>query len=482
MKYSETNKPLVCMQTQSTCYKGTKKMTVRGVLVHSTGANNPNVCRYVQPSDDAPDKDKMLALLGKNKYGNDWNHIYHMAGLNGWLGKLADGTVAFVQSMPFDYKPWGCGSGPRGSCNDGWIQFEICEDGLTDKTYFDKIYKEATEIVAYLCKMYGLDPNGTVTYNGVKVPVILDHVTSHNLGLGSGHADVGHWFPKHGKTLETFRKDVATAMGVTTQPVQTTTTTGTSAGIQYPAGAMKFSEIWDFFINAGFTEVGVAGLMGNLYAESALCANNLQNNGNKKLGVSDEEFTQMMDSGKYTNFVRDGYGYGLAQWTYWSRKQALLEYAKSKKVSIGDAKMQCEFILKELAGYPAVLQALKGGAKTIREASDSVLLNYERPANQSEDVQKKRAKYGQEQYNKYAKGASAETATTTTTTKTNYLVRVTISDLYIRKGPGVGYGKNGFIPKGTYTIVEESDGPGATKWGKLKSGAGWISLDYAKKV
>lgn len=63
-----------------------------------------------------------------------------------------------------------------------------------------------------------------------------------------------------------------------------------------------------------------------------------------------------------------------------------------------------------------------------------------------------------------------------------YLVQVTISDLYIRKGPGTNYGKNGFIKPGVYTIVAESNGTGASKWGKLKSGAGWISLDYAKVV
>ena len=67
-------------------------------------------------------------------------------------------------------------------------------------------------------------------------------------------------------------------------------------------------------------------------------------------------------------------------------------------------------------------------------------------------------------------------------TVTPYLVQVTISNLCIRKGPGTNYGKNGFIKPGVYTIVEESTGTGATKWGKLKSGAGWISLDYAKQV
>lgn len=209
MKYNKNNKPLVCMQTQSTCYKGTGPMKVKGVLWHSTGANNPTLKRYVQPSDDAPDREQMLKLLGKNQYNNDWNHIYHQAGLNCWIGKLADGTVTTVQTMPWDYKPWGCGSGPKGSCNNGWIQFEICEDGLTNREYFNAVYKEACEITAYLCDMFDIDPHGTVDYNGVKVPTILCHYDSHKLGLGSNHGDIDHWFPKFGKSMSTVRDDVA---------------------------------------------------------------------------------------------------------------------------------------------------------------------------------------------------------------------------------------------------------------------------------
>lgn len=132
MKYSESNKPLVCMQTQSTCYKGTTTMTPVGVLWHSTGANNKYIKRYVQPSDIKPSadtysKEKWLEVLGKNAYNNDWNHISHQAGLNAWIGALADGTVTTVQSMPWNYKPWGCGTAYKGgpSCNSGWIQFEI---------------------------------------------------------------------------------------------------------------------------------------------------------------------------------------------------------------------------------------------------------------------------------------------------------------------------------------------------------------------
>lgn len=209
MKYSNTNKPIQCFMTQSTCYKGTQKMTVKGVLWHSTGANNPNLKRYVQPDDNAANKAEMIALIGKNAYGNDWNHITRQAGLNCWIGKLADGTVATVQTMPWDFKPWGCGSGSKGSCNNGWIQFEICEDGLTDAAYFKKVYEEACEITAYLCQLFGIDPNGTVKVNGVDVPTILCHADSHKLGLGSNHGDVNHWFPKHGKSMATVRADVA---------------------------------------------------------------------------------------------------------------------------------------------------------------------------------------------------------------------------------------------------------------------------------
>lgn len=243
MKYSASNKPLQCFMTQSTCYKGTSKMTVKGILWHSTGANNPTLKRYVQPDDNAPDRDALIAKLGKNQNGNDWNHIYHEAGLNCWIGKLADGTVATVQTMPWDYKPWGCGSGKNGSCNNGWIQFEICEDGLTDKSYFDKVYAEACEITAYLCQMFGIDPNGTVKVNGVTVPTILCHADSHTLGLGSNHGDVNHWFPKFGKSMATARADVAKLLASTTTPAPAETpATPEQSGVLYRVQTGAFAQ------------------------------------------------------------------------------------------------------------------------------------------------------------------------------------------------------------------------------------------------
>lgn len=125
MKYNSSNVPLKCMMTNSTCFKGTRSMDIKGVLWHSTGANNPNLKRYVQPSENDTNYQSLIEKLGKNLLGNDWNHTDLQAGLNAWVGKLKDGTITSIQTMPWNYRPWGCGTGSSGSCNDGWIQFEI---------------------------------------------------------------------------------------------------------------------------------------------------------------------------------------------------------------------------------------------------------------------------------------------------------------------------------------------------------------------
>lgn len=212
MKYA-SKQPLVCMMTQSTCYRGTGTMNVKGVLWHSTGANNPWLKRYVQPDYNASNKAELMEKLGANTNGNDWNHIEVQAGLNAWIGKLADGTVATVQTMPYNYRPWGCGSGLRGSCNNGFVQFEICEDGLADASYFNAVYKEACEFTAFICKKYNINPLGSVSVGGVSVPTILCHQDSYKLGLGSNHSDVYHWFNRYGKTMDNVRNDVAKLLG-----------------------------------------------------------------------------------------------------------------------------------------------------------------------------------------------------------------------------------------------------------------------------
>lgn len=151
--------------------------------------------------------------------------------------------------------------------------------------------------------------------------------------------------------------------------------------------------IQDFFISHAFTKEGALGMVGNLQAESGLNPHNIENSYEDSLGMGDEEYVKAVDGGAYTKdqFIHDFAGFGLAQWTYWSRKKALYEYAKDeKKVSIGDLDMQLEFLIYELAvSYPSLLGLLKQ-TTSIKEASDAVLVQFERPYDQSESAKLRR--------------------------------------------------------------------------------------------
>ena len=179
--------------TNNACYKAGKTITPRGIMVHSTGANNPNLKRYVGPDD---------GLLGKNQYNNHWNTDKpggRQVCVHAFIGKLANGMIATYQTLPWNMRGWHCGSGSQGSGNDTHISFEICEDNLSDAAYFNAVYKEAAELCAYLCKQYGIRPER---------PYLICHSEGHELGIASNHGDVMHWFPKHGKSMDTFRAEV----------------------------------------------------------------------------------------------------------------------------------------------------------------------------------------------------------------------------------------------------------------------------------
>jgi hypothetical protein len=159
------------------------------------------------------------------------------------------------------------------------------------------------------------------------------------------------------------------------------------------------SVIWDFLMSKIGNAYGVAGMMGNLKAESNLNPKNLQNSCEKRLGMTDDSYTYAVDTGAYTNFANDSAGYGLAQWTSSGRKAGLLNSRGNR--SIGDLNVQLDFLWSELsAPYRNVLNGLKT-AKSVREASDIVLTKFERPKDQSEAVKQKRTSYGNEFYKMY---------------------------------------------------------------------------------
>jgi hypothetical protein len=171
--------------------------------------------------------------------------------------------------------------------------------------------------------------------------------------------------------------------------------------MEYKTMAETEKMIWNFLSGKGLNKYAAAGVMGNLYAESGLNPINLQNSYNRKLGMTDEEYTAAVDGGTYDRFVTDQAGYGLAQWTYCTRKERLLNFAKAAGVSIGNIDMQLTYLWQELQAYTKVMTVLKS-AGSVREASDAMLKGFEKPADQSETVQKKRSEFGENYYRKYA--------------------------------------------------------------------------------
>lgn len=549
------------------------------------------------------------------------------------------------------------------------VTIECASDTTEPYTMNSTVYAKLVELCTDICQRNGkkkllwlADKDKTLNYNPKADEMVL---TVHR--WFANKSCPGNWlYARLGDLAEKVTANLSKTQQTTIQQSTAQQNTTNSATAQSDE-----QTIWNFLMDKLGNAYGVAGLMGNLYAESALKPTNLQNTYEKSLGMTDAQYTAAVDNGSYGNFVRDSAGYGLAQWTYWSRKQNLLNYAQSVGKSIGNLTMQLEFLWKELQSYSSVLTTLKN-ATSVLEASNIVLFKYETPANQGESVQKTRCSYGQTYYDKYAgkkpastttesssaasaakviavavaeigyhekasnaslddkpansgfanytkyardfdqkypnwyngkkngfawcdmfvdwcfltafgyekalkllcqpeksagagctysmryyknkgqfhtnspkpgdqiffgdspdssshtgivekvdaskvytiKGNSsdqvirrsyalnnakilgygrpaydAQTTTTaatqnTQTTSESFLVRVSITDLNIRKGPGTNYARTGrFTGKGVFTIMEVKSGTGsANGWGRLKSGAGWISLDYAVRV
>lgn len=172
----------------------------RGVMVHSTGANNPNLRRYVQPDD---------GILGRNPNANDWNRPGLEVCVHAFIGLTQTGDVAAYQILPWEYRAWHCG----GDANDTHVSFEICEDALNDRAYLDQTYQVAMELTAELCRKFGLDP--------LAPGVVIDHAEGAELGIASNHADVDHWWSRFGVTMDDFRAGVAQLLQKEEEPSMT---------------------------------------------------------------------------------------------------------------------------------------------------------------------------------------------------------------------------------------------------------------------
>ena len=233
--------------------------------------------------------------------------------------------------------------------------------------------------------------------------------------------------------------------------------------------------IWHFLMNQIRNPYGVAGLMGNLFAESGL--NSFCKTGQAHTDISGEEYADLVDNGQITaeDFDHDGVAFGLVQWCYWSRKEGLYKKAVEMKRSIGDLDLQLRYLIDEIQKYKIVWETLTK-AKTVVEASDIVMLKYEKPANTSSAAKLKRAEYGERYYDTYGK----------TTKKKILKVRSTVDNVNLRSGNGRQFGIVGGVRyKGTnFPWVATSE----NKWYAIEAAINgrksvvWISGEYSEMM
>lgn len=197
--------------TNNRCYKAAKSIgTKKGIIVHSTGAINKTLKRYIQPND---------GKLGENKYDNDWNRSDISKCVHAMIGEIENGDVWVYEILPYQYACWGCGSGTKGSYNyspNGHIQFEILEGADNDSDYFKRAWNTAVEYCAWLCKTYGFS-----------ISDIVSHKEAHDKGYASNHGDADSYFKKFGKTMSNFRNDVKKKMANSTISNNTSSSTAT---------------------------------------------------------------------------------------------------------------------------------------------------------------------------------------------------------------------------------------------------------------
>jgi len=196
------------IQTKNLCYIESKPASPVGILVHSTGAVNRELRRYV----DAVD------IVGKNQYNNHWNRakaggIRFTKMVHAFIGydktfNDAKNVIA-IQTLPYSYRCWGCASGKRGSYNvdpQAHIQFEICQGSNKDDVYYWKAIGAAEKYCAFLCRKFGFDAAD-----------IVSHKEAHDLGYANNHGDPENWMKYFGDDMHKFRERVAVLLGEATE-------------------------------------------------------------------------------------------------------------------------------------------------------------------------------------------------------------------------------------------------------------------------
>ncbi|GFI29718.1 N-acetylmuramoyl-L-alanine amidase XlyA [Lachnospiraceae bacterium] len=490
--------------TRNPCYTAGRKITVKGLMLHSVGCPQPKASAFV----------------------NSWNSPAHDSScVHGFIDGN-DGTV--YQTLPWNHRGWHCGSGNKGSGNNTHIGIEMCEpacikytagsnftcSNLTEaKAVAERTYKAAVELFAYLCKKYSLDP--------LADGVVISHREGHSRGIASNHGDPEHLWAQLGTgyTMDGFRKAVRAAMGGASNDADGYTKIMGSAAAtaeqmkayfkaKNPSVAQSVLAMVPLYLSEGKAE----GVRGDIaFAQSCIETGNFTFSGSA-VTLSQNNFCGM---GVTSNGVK-GNSFDTPQLGIRAQVQHLKAYASRSALKNACIDPRFQYVTRGCAEYvewlgqkenpdgkgwavgagygEKILSVLKGILGTAGGAVPSAPTETEiwyhvrkswadastqKGAFKSLDNAKKCADEnpGHSVFDESGKVVYTKAAFQP------YLVRVSIPDLNIRKAPGTDKPKTGKVTGvGVFTIIEEADGKGASKWGKLKSNAGWISLDYASRI
>lgn len=528
--------------TKNPCYTAGRKITVKGLMLHSVGCPQPKASVFI----------------------NSWNSAsYTAACVHGFIDGN-DGTV--YQTLPWNHRGWHCGSGSNGSGNNTHIGVEMCEpacikytsgsnltcsDLSTARAVAKRTYESAVELFAMLCKQYNLNP--------LADGVIISHREGHSRGIASNHGDPEHLWTQLGMgyTMDGFRKAVKAAMGSGSSGSGSGNTQATEFASlteeqviakvgplftedQKKTGILASISMAQFILESGYGKSELAqnannvfgmkcSLSGNTWGGSAWDGTSKYTKQTKEQNADGSYETITADFRKYQcveDSIADHSAYllgakngsklrydGISGMTDY-RTVAQLIKDGGYATSLSYVANLCSIIERwNLTQYDAVSGSTPESIETVSSfpavpflvkviVSD---LNYRSEGSMNGEIRGQTGKgtftiveVNSAGWGRLKSGAGwiylgnpayctiGSTVTGNSTANSDtvpYLVRVTISDLNIRKGPGTNYAKTGkYTGKGTFTIVEETNGQGASRWGRLKSGAGWISLDYCTKV
>ena len=486
--------------TKNPCYTAGRKITVKGLMLHSVGCPQPKASVFI----------------------HSWNSAsYDRACVHGFIDGN-DGTV--YQTLPWNHRGWHCG----GSGNNTHIGVEMCEpacikytsgsnftcsDKATAKAVAKRTYEAAVELFAMLCRQYNLNP----TADGV----IVSHREGHSRGIASNHGDPEHLWNGLGMgyTMDGFRKAVKAKMDGSSDAADGyTKIMGTAVATaeqmraylkaKNPKAAQSVFEMIPLYLSEGSAE----GVRGDIaFAQSCLETGNFTFSGSA-VTLSQNNFCGM---GVTSNGMK-GNSFDTPQFGIRAQIQHLKAYASKDSLKNACIDPRFKYVTRGCAEYvewlgqkenPAgkgwaagagygekILSILKAIIGTAIGAGPSAPAEvwYRVRKTWADAASQKGAFYSLANAKKCADENDGYSVFDESgkvlykgkqTAFQSYLVRVSIPDLNIHKGPGTDKAKTGKCTGvGTFTIVEEADGKGASKWGKLKSGAGWVSLDYCRKV